>query len=262
MDLGGGQVTQASHNGLDVQIGPVDAVIANRLPSTWPPSLNHPHHPWRNHMTSQRPIPPLPPPPQPAQAARSLAEAALAAAGAWAQPLDPARHGRALSQLYSVLRDLGIATRGLAQWVPADMTPDIASAEFARHVASGARWLLSARDSLDDVPASEGAVRLPDPDEPGAALCHAARRTVLAWRHPSGSTLDRDTALRQLIAAIGFLSDATAGLATCAPWHRAIDLQSAGASLAGASASLAAAIQESCPGPAAGAEQYEPGGAA
>ena len=74
-------------------------------------------------MTSRQPAPPLPPPPQPAQAARALAEAALAAAGAWAQPLDSARHSRAVSQLYSALRDVGIATRGLADWQPADAVP-------------------------------------------------------------------------------------------------------------------------------------------
>ena len=195
-------------------------------------------------MTSPQPAPPLPPPPQPAQAARALAEAALAAAGAWAQPLDSARHSRAVSQLSSALRDVGIATRELAGWQPADAPPGTASAEFARHVTSGARWLLSALHTLDGVLAFEGLGRLPDPDEPGTALCHAARSTIAAWREPSGSNLDRDTAIRRLTTATGFLSAATVGLATYAPRDRAVDLQAVGASLAEATADLTAAIQE------------------
>ena len=71
-------------------------------------------------MTSTHPVPPLPQPQPPAAAAQALTDAAQAAARAWAQPLDSARHQRAVSQLYSVLRDLGIAARGLAAWqVPA-----------------------------------------------------------------------------------------------------------------------------------------------
>ena len=214
-------------------------------------------------MTSQQPVPPLPPPPQPVAAARSLADAALAAAGAWAQPLDPDWHSRAVSQLYSAVRDLGIATRGLATWMPTDGPSGTASAEFARHVTAGARWLLSAWNCLDEVLGSDGAGKLPDPDEPGAALCHAARTAILAWRQPSGSRLDRDTAIRRLITAIGFLSDATASLADCALGHRAIDLLAVGVCLAEANASLAAVIQEPGSGPAAGPEQvtvrHQPG---
>ena len=214
-------------------------------------------------MTSPQPTPPLPSPPHPAQAARSLAQAALAAAGAWAQPLDLARHRRAVSQLYSALRDVGIATRGLAQWVPADTPPGTASPEFARHVASGAGWLLSAWNSLDGVPAFEGLGQLADPDEPGAALCRAARLTILAWRQPSGSSLDRDTAIRRLITATGFLSAATLSLATYAPRHRAIDLQAVSASLAEATGSLTAAVQEprngATPGPEHGPSRHQPG---
>jgi hypothetical protein len=195
-------------------------------------------------MTSPQPAPPLPPPPQPAQAALELADAALAAAGAWAQPLDPARHSRAVSQLYSVLRDLGIATRGLAGWQPAEVPPGAASAEFTQHMTSGARWLLSARSSLDGVLAFEGLGQLPDPDEPGTALCHAARLAILAWRQPSGSSADRDSAIRRLITATGFLSAATVSLATYAPRNRAIALQAVGVSLAELTADLTAAIQE------------------
>jgi hypothetical protein len=214
-------------------------------------------------MTSQQPAPPLPPPPQPVAAARSLADAALAAAGAWAQPLDPDWHSRAVSQLYSAVRDLGIATRGLATWMATDGPSGTASAEFARQVTAGARWLLSAWNCLDEVLTFEGAGTLPDPDELGTALCHAARLTILAWRQPSGSSLDRDTATRQLITAIGFLSDATASLADSALGHRAIDLLAVGVCLAEANASLAAAIQEPGNGPAARPEQvivrHQPG---
>lgn len=213
-------------------------------------------------MPSSRPVPPLPPPPQPAQAARALTGAALAAASAWARPLEPARHGRAVTQLYSTLRDLGIAAGGLATWQPADAPPGTAPAEFARHVTSGARWLLSAWNSLDGIPAFEGPSLLPDPDEPGAALCHAARRTIPAWRHPSGSSADRDNAIRQLIIATGFLSAAALGLATYAPHDRAIDLQATVASLDEATADLTAAIQETgsaATGPDAPPERHQPG---
>jgi hypothetical protein len=214
-------------------------------------------------MTSPQPIPPLPPPPQPAHAAQSLASAALAAAGTWAQPLDPDGHSRAVSQLYSAVRDLGIATRGLAKWVPADGSPETVSAEFALHVTAGARWLLSAWNCLEEVLAFERAGKLPDPDEPGAALCHAARLTILAWRQPSGSRLDRETVINRLMTAIGILSDATASLADCALRHRAIDLLAVGVCLAEANASLAAAILEPGDGPTAGpgqvAVRHQPG---
>src|SRR5213592_4872573 len=116
-------------------------------------------------MTSRPLAPPLPKPQHPAVAAKALAEAAYAAAHAWAQPLEPDRHNRATSQLYSTLRDLGIAARGLA-----------------RYQTAGARWLLSACESLDGVLAAEGTGSLPDPDEPGAALCRTARTVILAWR--------------------------------------------------------------------------------
>ena len=60
-------------------------------------------------MTTKPSAPPLPKPQHPAVAARAVADAAHIAAYIWARPLDPARHGRAISQLYSTLRDLGIA---------------------------------------------------------------------------------------------------------------------------------------------------------
>jgi hypothetical protein len=194
-------------------------------------------------MTRPHPAPPLPQPAQPAPAAKALADAAQAAAGSWAQPLNPDRHRRAVSQLYSTVRDLGIATRGLTAWQPAGSPPGATPAEFARHVTSGAELLMSAWSRFDDVLAFEGAGEPPDPDEPGTALCHAARDTILAWRQPSGSSHDRDATLRQLLAATGSLSAAMASLVTCAPRHRAIGLQAAGADLAGAITSLTAAIE-------------------
>ena len=81
-------------------------------------------------MTSRPPAPPLPKPQHPALAAKALAEAAYAAAHAWAQPLEPDSHNRAISQLYSALRDLGIAARGLARYQTADESPDPAVPEL------------------------------------------------------------------------------------------------------------------------------------
>ena len=176
-------------------------------------------------MTSRPPAPPLPKPQHPAVAAKALAEAAYAAAHAWAQPLEPDSHNRAISQLYSTLRDLGIAARGLARYQTAGASPDPASRDFPRHVTASARWLLSACESLDGVLAAEGISSLPDPDEPGAALCRTARNVILAWRQPSGTSADRDTTVRRFITATGFLSSATLGLAVYAPRHRVIDLQ-------------------------------------
>src|SRR5258708_4449075 len=102
-------------------------------------------------MTRPHPAPPLPQPAQPAQAAKALAEAAQAAAGSWAQPLDTDRHRRAVSQLYSTVRDLGIAARGLTAWQPAGSPPGATAAGFERHVTSGAELLLSAWSRFDDV---------------------------------------------------------------------------------------------------------------
>jgi hypothetical protein len=157
--------------------------------------------------------------------------------------LEPDRHNRAISQLYSTLRDLGIAARGLARYQTADASPDPASRDFPRHVTASARWLLSACETLDGVLAAEGINSLPDPDEPGAALCRTARNAILAWRQPSGTSADRDITVKRFITATGFLSSATLGLATYAPRRRAIDLQVVGASLAEVVAYLTAAIQ-------------------
>ncbi len=216
-------------------------------------------------MTSRPPAPPLPKPQHPAVAAKALAEAAYAAAHAWTQPLEPDSSNRAVSQLYSTLRDLGIATRGLARYQAAGTSPDPASRDFGRHVTASARWLLSACESLDGVLAAEGTSFLPDPDEPGAVLCRAARNAILAWRQPSGPSADRDITVRRFITATGFLSCAALGLAVYAPRHLLIDLQVVGASLAEAVAYLTAAIQvpadDAAPGQVRGPAGYQGGGA-
>jgi hypothetical protein len=195
-------------------------------------------------VTSTRPRPPLPQPQPPAAAAQALADAAGAAASAWARPLPPGRHQRAVSQLYSTLRDLGIAARGLAAWqVPG--TPDgTAAREFARHVNSGARWYLGACICLDGVLAFEGLGPLPDPDEPGAALCHAARNAILAWRQPTGSSDDRDATVRTFTAATGLVAAGALALAAHAPRRTFIGLQTVVASLAEVVADLSAAVGE------------------
>ncbi|HLK73984.1 MAG TPA: hypothetical protein VKU77_10105 [Streptosporangiaceae bacterium] len=214
-------------------------------------------------MTPRPPAPPLPKPQHPALAAKALADAAHAAARTWAQPLEPDSHNRAISQLYSALRDLGIAARGLARYQIAGAAPDPAAQDFARHVTASARWLLSACESLDGVLAAESTRWLPDPDEPGAALCQAARNAILAWRQPSGTSADRDVTVKRFITATGFLSSAALGLATYAPRRRAIDLQVAGSSLAEVIAYLTAAIQvpaeDAAPGYTRGSARYQGG---
>jgi hypothetical protein len=196
-------------------------------------------------MTSRHSAPPLPKPPHPAVAARAVSDAAHIAAYIWARPLDPARHGRAISQLYSVLRDLGIAARGLAGYQMTDIPAGPVSPDFPRHVDASARWLLNTCESLDGVLAAEGMGSLPEPDEPGAVLCQAARNAILAWRQPSGTSTDRDITVRRFITATGFLSAAALGLAAYAPRRRAIDLQAVCAGLAEVTAYLMTAIQAS-----------------
>ena len=188
-------------------------------------------------------------------AARAVARAAEAAARRWAQPLDPAGHRRAVSQLHSVLRDLGIAARGLAAYQAGGIAPGPAAKGFGAHVDTGSGLLLEAWERLAGVLAAEGLPPSGDPDEPGAALCQAARDAILAWRQPSGTEADRDSTVQGLVTATGILATAIAGLAACAPRQLAIALHAAGASVAGAAGWLAAAIQ-----PADGAATDHPGG--
>jgi hypothetical protein len=198
-------------------------------------------------MTSTRPVPSLPQPQPPAAAAQAVADAAAAAARAWARPLPPDQHQRAVSQLYSTLRDLGIAARGLANWQVPGTPEEPADREFTRHVTSGSRWYLGACICLDDVLAFEGLTGfgpLPDPDEPGAALCTAGRNVILAWRQPTGSRDYRDATVRAAITATGLVSAGALGLCAYAPRRTFIALQPVMASLAEVVAALSAAIGE------------------
>jgi hypothetical protein len=200
-------------------------------------------------MKSPHSVPPLPQPQQPAQTARALAEAARAAADAWTQPQHPDRHGRAVSQLSSTLRDIGIAARGLATWHADGGLPGPAPREFTRHATAAADWLLIAWNGLDGGLSVERIGPLPDPDEPGTALCRAARSTVRACRHPTGTAADRDTAVRELISATGFLSAGALSLAASGPPGRAAGLQAACASLSEAAIELAVAVEDAGPEP-------------
>jgi hypothetical protein len=192
-------------------------------------------------MTDARFAPPLPQPPRPAVAARSVAEAARAAADAWAPTLSPAVHSRAVSQLHSILRDLGIACQGLAAYRVSDITAGTRAEEFSIHVEAGARWLIGAWECLDSVLAAEGIPASGDPEEPGGMLCRAARNAILAWRQPTGTMADRDETVRQLIASICLIADAISALASYAPRQKTVDLQCADRHLMTAAAALAAA---------------------
>jgi hypothetical protein len=194
-------------------------------------------------MTSGSAAPPLPPPQPPAAAARAISDAARTAADAWVQPMDPAQYSRAISQLYSILRDLGIATRGLARYWTAGNPADPAPPDFPRLVAASAERLLEAGQSLDGVLATEGLGPVPDPEEPGAMLCQAARNAITAWRQPAGTSAERDTTVERVIAGIGFLATATLSLTTYAPRRRITGLHAVAASLAEATACLSKAIQ-------------------
>jgi hypothetical protein len=176
-------------------------------------------------------------------AARAITETAQAAADAWALPMDPAEHSRALSQLHSVLRDLGIATRGLARYQTAGHPADPALPGFSQLVAASAERLLSACQNLDGVLAAEGLGAVPDPDEPGAMLCQAARTAITAWRQPAGTSAERDTTAGQLITAIELLAVAALDLAAYASRRRTIDLRAVNTSLADATGCLWKAIQ-------------------
>jgi hypothetical protein len=194
-------------------------------------------------MTNGPAAPPLPPPPHPAAAARAVSDAARAAADAWAQPKETAQLNRAHSQLYSVLRDLGIATRGLARYQTSGNPADPASLSFPRHVQAGAQHLLNTWQRLDGVLIAEGFGPVPDPEEPGAALCHATRTAITAWRQPAGTSTDRDTTMERLIAALGFLAAAAKNLAAYASRQRTIELLAVGTGLAEATTCLRRAIQ-------------------
>jgi hypothetical protein len=174
-----------------------------------------------------------------------VSEAARTVADAWAQPMDPAEHSRAISQLYSALRDLGIATKGLARYQTTGNPARPASPDFRRLVTASADQLLRASESLDGVLAAEGLGTVPDPEDPGALLCRATRTAITAWRQPAGTNAERDTTVERLITAIGFLGAATRSLATHAPRRRAIELHTVAAILDEVTACLSRASQPS-----------------
>jgi hypothetical protein len=194
-------------------------------------------------MSSGSAAPPLPPPQHPAEAARAVSEAARAAAEEWAQPMETPQFNRALSQLYSVLRDLGIAIRGLARYQTTGNPADPAPLGFPRYVQAGAQWLLDTWESLDGMQVAEGFGPVPDPDESGAVLCQAARTAITAWRQPTGTSTDRDATMDRLVAAIGFLATAAKNLAAYAPRQRTIELIAVSVGLAEATACLRRAVQ-------------------
>lgn len=209
-------------------------------------------------MSTRNPAPPLPDPLSPAVAAGTLSDAARAAAYAWARFMDPAGHGRAVSQLYSALRDLGIAARGLARYQTADGPPGPAAGQFAAHLTRSSRLLLDANSRLDGVLAAEGIGGLPDDGEPGTVLCRAARDAILAWRQPAGTEADRDATVKLLITATWFLAVGALSLAVYAPRHRAFGLRAAANCLAEVTACLTLAIQPSPDTPAGHDAQAAP----
>lgn len=202
-------------------------------------------------MTSGPDAPPLEPPAPPAGAARAIRQGAQTAASVWAQPMNPAEHNRALSQLHSILRDLGIATRRLARYQTTGHPADPAPPGFPQHIAASAERLLDACQHLDDVLAAEGLGPVPDPGEPGAILCQAARAAITAWRQPAGTSTERDITVEQLVTAVGFLTVAALNLTSDAPRRRTISLRAVAASLTGVTACLSKALPVDASAPAA-----------
>ena len=194
-------------------------------------------------MTSQPAAPPLPPPLRPDVTAQAISQAAQAAASAWAIPMGPAAHRRAVSQLYSTLRDLGIAARGLARYQTAGHPSDPTPPGYTQHIAASAQCFLATCDSLDGVLAAEGLDLVVDPTEPGAELCHVARSAIVAWRQPCGTSAERDTTVRQLVATTPLLATAALSLTTYAPRRLAIHLRAVHAGLTEATGCLMKAIQ-------------------
>jgi hypothetical protein len=187
--------------------------------------------------------PPLPPPLPPLVAARAVSEAARRVAEAWAQPLDPAGFSRTLSQLYSILRDLGIATGGLGCYQTAGHPAEPVSPDFPLLLEQSAQQLQRAGLSLTGVVAAEGVRSVLDPDEPGATLCRAARSAIIAWRKPVGTSDERDATIAHLADALESLADAALSLTAYAPRRWAIALRGVAASLTAAVGILIRAIQ-------------------
>jgi hypothetical protein len=173
-----------------------------------------------------------------------MSQAAQAAASAWAEPMDAAGYNRAVRQLYSFLRDLGIATRGLGRYqTRGDPGVPPAIPDFPERVAAASRSLLEASRSLDGVLAAEGFGLLSDDGEPGTALCQAARRSIRAWREPSGTRACRDATIEQLMAATSVLAQAAGNLAGRAQQPRAGQLHAVRDRLGDANSCLTGTLQ-------------------
>jgi hypothetical protein len=214
-------------------------------------------------MTKKPPAPPLPAPPTPIEAARVLSRAAQAAACAWMQPLDPGGRNRAIRQIRSVLRDLGIATRGLARY---QVTGEGAEGHlpgepvFQRQLAAASSSLLEASQRLDDIPLAVGGRNLACDDEPGVVLCQAARRVFPAWRQPSGTAACRSEAARLLMAAVADLALALRALADSAEQPLTGQLRAARAHLRNVNDRLAEALCADAARPRSDARPGKPRG--
>lgn len=199
-------------------------------------------------MTDRRTAPPLLPPPAADLAARALSRAARTAASEWDHPMEPTRHDRAVCQLYSVLRDLSIATKGLAHFQITGGAR-IGGQRFRHQVAAVSELLLEASDSLDGVLAGRRPDPLPDDSDPGAALYQAVRQAIRAWRQPTGTITCRDTTIEHLVTALGALAQGARGLADRAPPVRNGQLRAIHDRLGAAIFCLAGALEDQVPMP-------------
>lgn len=163
-------------------------------------------------MANDHAAPPLPQPQPPDNAAHALSHAAQAAASSWSKSMAPMQHNRAVRQLCSALRSTGLATWGLASYQTTDSTgPRPAVNGFTREVLTAARSMLYACECLEYALSAERP-GLPDAGEPGTVLCRAAWQTIRSWRHPKGTTADRDHITGQLTTATEALAQAAHNL--------------------------------------------------
>jgi hypothetical protein len=163
-------------------------------------------------MTNDPSAPPLPRPQPPDEAARALSHAAQAAASFWMNSMEPREHNRAVRQLCSALRNVGVATWGLAYYQTTDSTaPEHAITHFLQEVITASRSMLNASECLEDALAAERR-GVPDESEPGEVLCRAAWKTIRSWRRPVGTTADRDHVIEQLTTATEALGQAARNL--------------------------------------------------
>jgi hypothetical protein len=126
--------------------------------------------------------------------------------------MDLLAHNRAVWQLRSVLRDLDVATRGVARYRVTEGSPP-ADLGFRSRVTAVSQLLFKASNDLGGVPTGKGTNSVPDDGDPGAVLCQAAREVIRAWRQPRGGRACRDAAIEQFAAALAALAQAARGLA-------------------------------------------------